>query len=54
MGMNSDDRRALQKSLKGNDVNNATITFSEKYEKPGKPHLEDRLKTANEIYNIID
>ena len=54
MGMNSDDRRALQKSLKSNDVNNATVTFSEKYEKPGVPHLEDRIKTANEIYSIID
>ncbi len=54
MGMNSDDRRALQKSLKSNDINNATVTFSEKYERPGVPHLEDRIKTANEIYNIID
>jgi hypothetical protein len=54
MGMNTDDRRALQKSFKSNDINNATITFSEKYERPGIPHLEDRIKTANEIYKIID
>ena len=54
MGMNTDDRKALQKSFKSNDINNATITFSEKYERPGVPHLEDRIKTANEIYKIID
>ena len=54
MGMNTKDRKALQDAFKSKDVSFITQMFSEKYEKPGVPHLEDRIKTANEVYNIID
>ena len=55
MGMNTKDRLALQKALtESKDVSFITQMFSEKYEKPGVPHLERRIEEANKIYNLID
>ena len=54
MGMNTKDRKALQDALKSKDVSFITQMFSEKYEKPGVPHLEKRIEEANRLYNIID
>ena len=54
MGMNTDDRVALQKALtESKDVGFITQMFSEKYEKPGVPHLERRIEEANKIYQLL-
>ena len=54
MGMNTKDRKALQEALKSEDVSFITQMFSEKYEKPGVPHLEKRIEEANRLYKLID
>jgi hypothetical protein len=28
--------------------------FSEKYEKPGVPHLEKRIEEANRLYKLLE
>ena len=54
MGMNTKDRLALQEALnKSKDVSFITQMFSEKYEKPGVPHLERRIEEANKIYQLL-
>lgn len=54
MGMNTKDRLALQKALtESKDVGFITQMFSEKYEKPGVPHLERRIEEANKIYQLL-
>lgn len=54
MGMNTKDRKALQEAFKSKDVSFITQMFSEKYEKPGVPHLEKRIEEANKLYELID
>lgn len=54
MGMNTKDRKALQEALGSKDVSFITQMFSEKYEKPGVPHLEKRIAEANRLYELID
>jgi hypothetical protein len=54
MGMNTKDRKALQEAFKSKDVSFITQMFSEKYEKPGVPHLEKRIEEANRLYELID
>ena len=38
---------------KSKDVSFITQMFSEKYEKPGVPHLERRIEEANKIYQLL-
>ena len=52
--LNTKDRKALQEALKSEDVSFITQMFSEKYEKPGVPHLEKRIEEANRLYKLID
>ena len=54
MGMNTKDRKALQEAFKSKDVSFITQMFSEKYEKPGVPHLEKRIEEANRLYELIN
>ena len=53
MGMNTKDRKDLQEAFKSNDVAFITKMFSDKYEKPGVPHLDRRIEEANRIYNLL-
>ena len=54
MGMNTKDRQALQEAFKSKDVSFITQMFSEKYEKPGVPHLEKRIEEANRLYQLLE
>ena len=54
MGMNTKDRQALQEAFKSKDVSFITQMFSEKYEKPGVPHLEKRIDEANRLYQLLE
>ena len=54
MGFNTVDRQELQKFFKQGTVEQVAKEFSERYEKPGVPHLERRIEEANKLYNVID
>jgi len=53
MGINTKDRKDLQEAFKSNDVAFITKMFSDKYEKPGVPHLDRRIEEANKMYQLI-
>ena len=53
MGMNTKDRKSLIEAFKSKDVDLITRTFSEKYEKPGVPHLDRRLESAKKYYSLL-
>jgi hypothetical protein len=42
-------RRAIQKSFEEGSAADITKTFSEKYEKPSKPHMKKRLESAEKF-----
>ncbi len=42
-------RRAIQKSFNDGSTADVTKTFSEKYEKPSKPNMDERLKSAEDF-----
>jgi len=43
--------KQIRDAFAGNDVAKATTTFMKIFERPGVPHLAERLKAAQNIYN---